>query len=206
MKCNLCNKEANALQSLDNQMVCMECYKKVTSERLINKGNNIKESSDFRNWSGDDLSELFWLHIGIFKKYPNRRSLSIMRMVFNWSAHANHTLSNTIQHALKWVLNIDNIFSYSRTVGNTLPETENNPTKEEVELLINLIDSELKCSDGIEFDEAESILMDLCPEIDLNIIRGIRGINLFNKLKEIIIHKYNNSTPEERSKIREYFI
>jgi len=124
--CQVCNNHITASTSYDSiyTTICMDCYKKLKTKELTEKSNNYKEACDFKSWSGDDLSELFWIHLGIYKQHPNKRSLRIIKMIFNWSVHANHTLSNSIDHALKWVLKVDNLFKHYHQVYDSLPETE----------------------------------------------------------------------------------
>lgn len=85
---------------------CTDCYDKIKQEKILQKYDkeNITSSVDLRknNWSAESISELFWIHLGIYQKHPNRKSLNVMFCARSWAAHSDHALSNSIAHALKW--------------------------------------------------------------------------------------------------------
>lgn len=85
---------------------CDDCYNKIKQERILEKYDkkNITSSVDLINnsWSAESISELFWTHLGIYQKHPNRKSLNAMFCARSWAAHSDHALSNSIAHALKW--------------------------------------------------------------------------------------------------------
>lgn len=93
---------ARSWTSFKSRAVCVECYEKLKKAKILLAGNNIRQASDFKEWESQDMSELFWLHLGIYQKRPNQKSLSIMYSAFLWACHADHGLSNSFNNALKW--------------------------------------------------------------------------------------------------------
>lgn len=86
--------------------LCNECLEKREHARLEEKSKSVKKASDFSGWTHNDMSELFWVHLGKYVKNPNEHSLSLMDMAFRWACHANVGLSNSFHNALRWE-NID---------------------------------------------------------------------------------------------------
>ena len=82
--------------------VCTECWKKREAKRIEGALETVNHPSDFRTWKMDDMSEAFWMHLARYKKKPNRKSLDVMNQAFLWACHADHGLSNSFYHALKW--------------------------------------------------------------------------------------------------------
>ena len=82
--------------------ICRDCRKALRQEAVARKLEFVEKTSDFKPWTTTDLSEAFWLHLGIYTKCPNQRSLSVLGMAFNWAVHADKGLANSFAHALKW--------------------------------------------------------------------------------------------------------
>ena len=111
--CDLCKKvtQFSVGRKLNDKYVtiCEECDDRLEQERIVTALEEVKHPSDFKNWKMADMSEAFWMHLAIYKKCPNKKSLSIMKQAFHWAAHADHGLSNSFCHALEWI-GIPNIF------------------------------------------------------------------------------------------------
>lgn len=82
--------------------LCADCRQKRDDAKIIEKSQNVQKCSDFKEWSGHDLSELFWIHLGKYRKEPSAESYHWMEMAFRWACHADHGLSSSFWHALKW--------------------------------------------------------------------------------------------------------
>lgn len=102
------DKQAGKIISL-----CNECFDKREKDKLMEKAASVSKCSDFKEWSGRDLSELFWVHLGIYQKDPNPKSYKIIEMAYRWACHADHGLSNSFRHAMKWA-GIDILTEYKR--------------------------------------------------------------------------------------------
>ena len=103
MKCVDCGEHTYTTYSkFGSVSLCDKCYKQRCLDELLKKSENIRSCSDFESWSGKDLSELFWHHIGTYIKTPNLNSLSMMEMAYRWACHDNHGLANSFSHAMKW--------------------------------------------------------------------------------------------------------
>lgn len=102
MQCTRCKKDVNSISSIDSMELCDECYKTYKREKIECAAENINRSSDFKNWKGEDLSELFWICLGRYVKEPNDHDRKLMRMAYLWAVHDNHGLANSMSHALKW--------------------------------------------------------------------------------------------------------
>ena len=102
-KCYICGKDSSVFYSyVGGKDVCPECHKVQEEERVLRQADGITHPSGFREWGGHDLSELFWIHLGRYKKEPNPESLKYMEMAFRWACHADHGLSSSFYHAMKW--------------------------------------------------------------------------------------------------------
>lgn len=99
-KCGICGKTTN--QSVNGEVICSECEQKRKEKELMEKGDTVKCDADFKDWKMADMSELFWIHLGIYVQNPNQRSAEILCHALNWAAHADHGLCNSFHHALKW--------------------------------------------------------------------------------------------------------
>lgn len=86
--------------------LCDHCYQKRDEDRLEHQAKKLSECSDFKTWTMRDMSELFWLHLGRYVKEPNAESFRYMEMAYRWACHADHGLSNSFNHAMRWA-NID---------------------------------------------------------------------------------------------------
>lgn len=82
--------------------LCDSCRKIRDQNRVLEKSKSVQKCSDFKEWSGRDMSELFWIHLGRYVKEPNPESIDIMEMALRWACHADHGLSNNFYHALDW--------------------------------------------------------------------------------------------------------
>lgn len=98
MTCKRCGKETSCLIN----DLCEDCRKTVREEELEERLKDISGSASFKSWSGRDLSDAFWLHLGRYTKEPNARSYGIIMAAYNWACHADHGLANSFFHALKW--------------------------------------------------------------------------------------------------------
>lgn len=105
-KCIRCSGNAYSKEFIPelnaNDFICRNCRKALRQEAIAKKLESVEKSADFKPWAATDLSEAFWLHLGIYTKHPNQRSLSILNMAFNWAVHADKGLANSFGHALKW--------------------------------------------------------------------------------------------------------
>lgn len=97
--------------------VCTECRDRMERERIDQALTDVKSASDFSTWKMSDMSEAFWTHLIRYQKHPNKRSLGVIQMAFLWACHADHGLSNSFSHAMKWC-DID----LSEERRKTLPE------------------------------------------------------------------------------------
>ena len=69
---------------------------------VLERYEEVKKASDFNSWTGDDLSELFWLTFIEYRKNPTSRGMETIWRISAWAGHADHTLSNTIHNVFKW--------------------------------------------------------------------------------------------------------
>lgn len=82
---------------------CREERRKTEKQQeIILRSQAIHEPKDLSGWSGRDMSELFWITLGEYTKEPTEARLSLMRTIYYWACHANHTLLNSMVHALNW--------------------------------------------------------------------------------------------------------
>lgn len=102
MKCDVCNKEISISFYRDGKSLCSECDDEYTKNKILEMASKVKEPRDFKDWTGNDLSELFWNTFIEYQKNPTLHGIEMINRIFLWSCHANHTLSNTIIHTLKW--------------------------------------------------------------------------------------------------------
>lgn len=107
--------------------ICDNCEDRFKQEEIAGKLENVQKTENFSSWSKKDLSEAFWLHLGIYKKCPNRRSLRIIEMAFHWACHDDHGLANSFNHAMKWC-GLDLYTEFERT---DLPATFEDESKGE---------------------------------------------------------------------------
>lgn len=101
-RCNICNTETNTTYTVGKTEMCETCYKQHNLNNLMVKASKLKEAADLKHWSKRDMSELFWIHLGIYVKMPNKDSLKYMVMCNNWAVHDDKGLANSFSHALKW--------------------------------------------------------------------------------------------------------
>ena len=106
MKCELCNKQINIayMKKVNGKIIhlCNECSDKLHYESIERELESVENPRDFKDWDNGDMSDAFWLHLGKYKKRPNRKSLSVMKLAFLWACHADHGLSSSFYHAFKW--------------------------------------------------------------------------------------------------------
>lgn len=102
--CKWCGKTiTNSSISCKYGIVCSTtCYDRLRESKLEAEAKVVKEPSSFKEWESQDMSEIFWIHLGKYVKYPNKYSLSLMRNAYCWAMHADHGLSNSFRNALKW--------------------------------------------------------------------------------------------------------
>lgn len=101
--CEDCGKQTStSWGEYDGAALCWDCREKRYQAEVLKKSENVKSCSDFKDWDHGDLSELFWIHLGIYVKHPNKHSLSMMRRAELWANHDSHGLSNAFSNALKW--------------------------------------------------------------------------------------------------------
>lgn len=99
--CMDCGRQTNTYYSGCGPL-CDECRDKRDQQRILDKTETITKCSDFKEWSGRDLSELFWIHFARYQREPNADSWMWMEMALRWACHADHGLSNCFYHAFKW--------------------------------------------------------------------------------------------------------
>lgn len=99
--------------------LCWSCIRERERKEVMRKGEEVKRISDFSAWDMGDMSELFWSHLGIYQKTPNKHSLSIMERAIMWAHHADHGLSNSFENALRWC----GIDLYKEVKRTDIPET-----------------------------------------------------------------------------------
>lgn len=85
-----------------SELICPECRRKIKQEEVLNRSTEVKKCSDFKSWSGRDLSEIFWIHLGRYVKESNPESLNYMNMAVAWARHADGGLANSFSNALLW--------------------------------------------------------------------------------------------------------
>ena len=105
-KCDMCNKETWSRISADvngkHMMLCSECHEKNHYATIETNLQSVEKPYHFKDWDHGDMSDAFWLHLGIYNKRPNKKSLSVMTNAWYWACHASHGLSSSFSHALKW--------------------------------------------------------------------------------------------------------
>ena len=82
-------------------------------DQIRQRGTTVIEAADFKTWKMKDMSELFWTHLGIYVKEPNKESARLMICALDWAVHADHGLFNSFTHALKWAKISDLRIQYS---------------------------------------------------------------------------------------------
>lgn len=103
MECADCGKYTHTTYSkYGNIALCDECANKRLHIELEEKSVNVRKASDFSCWRHDDMSELFWAHLGKYIKEPNEHSVTLMLMAYRWACHDNKVLANSFCNALKW--------------------------------------------------------------------------------------------------------
>ena len=107
MNCQLCGEKTSTTTTWrceDGHFrdICLACYDKKKAERISLICDCVTEPSDFKGVRKDYLSECFWVHLGIYTKRPNKKSLSIIRLAYAWACHDDHGLSNSFRHAMDW--------------------------------------------------------------------------------------------------------
>lgn len=104
--CDMCKKETygRIWNTIDGKSValCRECHDKHHYETIEANLESVEEPCHFKDWDHGDMSDAFWLHLGRYKKHPNRKSLDVMINALFWANHDSHGLSSSFHHALKW--------------------------------------------------------------------------------------------------------
>ena len=101
-KCTVCNKYSGIYTIVNGKHVCMDCHQKMQDEEILKRSESIKEPRDLKDWTGADMSELFWLTFVEYQKNPTLKGIELINRIFLWSCHANHTLSSTIYRTFEW--------------------------------------------------------------------------------------------------------
>ena len=124
MKCEVCGAYPRSYTQISengqSRIVCTDCVRKLKASKIERDLKAVKEPKDFATWAKADMSEAFWVHLGRYKKKPNKRSLEIMYVALLWAYHDDHGLSNSFNHALKWC----GISIHREQMRNDLPETD----------------------------------------------------------------------------------
>lgn len=106
MKCHFCGEYTYTRRFVkqvgETVPICDDCVDRLKQEEIAAQLQSVQKTEQFSNWTKNDLSEAFWLHLGIYKKHPNKRSLRIIEMAFHWACHDDHGLANSFSHAMKW--------------------------------------------------------------------------------------------------------
>lgn len=100
--CPVCGIQSSCWTTFNGDKICFDCAQKAHTEELVTLAATVDSPVGFKSWSGCDLSELFWVHLARYQKQPTQESAEIIYRISRWAAHDNHTLSNSIFHALKW--------------------------------------------------------------------------------------------------------
>lgn len=108
VKCYLCDAATSATRCWKEKDgvshdVCFACHDKKKAERITEICNSVTAPSSFKGVRKEDLSECFWVHLGIYAKRPNKKSLAIIRRAYGWACHDDHGLANSFRHAMIWV-------------------------------------------------------------------------------------------------------
>lgn len=121
-KCEFCGRPAGGREFVKNierrAWVCRDCYKKQEALRISRQLETVNHAVDFKPWEKRDMSEAFWMHLGIYVKRPNQRSLSVINAAYLWAVHDDKGLANSFHHAMQWA-KIDLFAEQERT---DLPE------------------------------------------------------------------------------------
>ena len=81
---------------------CEECHQRLKKENIIDRASNVDEPSFFKDWKGEDLTTAFFEYFARYLKEPSFKDINIIRQIWLWSVHGNHTLSKTISYVFKW--------------------------------------------------------------------------------------------------------
>lgn len=98
--CVDCGNQTNTYYG--RECLCPDCRKKRRQAEIIKQSGALRKPKDLEPWSGRDMSELFWLHLGRYVKEPNPESLRYMELCYCWACHADHGLSNSFRNAMNW--------------------------------------------------------------------------------------------------------
>lgn len=102
MICSVCGKTASRIYCDKDGDKCPDCHERLKNESITNRLEDVKQASDFEEWNSRDLSEAFWIHFIEYQKRPNKHSLAVINRAIAWAAHADHGLSNSFNHAVRW--------------------------------------------------------------------------------------------------------
>jgi len=101
--CPVCGNPARAwVCFVGRKSICIDCATRERESAVIQRGKSIGHPSDFRGWTGSDMSDLFWLTFIEYRKNPTKSGIELINRIFLWACHANHTLSSTIHYTLQW--------------------------------------------------------------------------------------------------------
>ena len=105
-KCDMCKCETNnrIWETINGKAIglCWNCHEKHHYETIETNLKSVEKPYHFKEWDHGDMSDAFWLHLGKYKKHPNKKSLSVMLNAWHWACHDSHGLSSSFKHALKW--------------------------------------------------------------------------------------------------------
>lgn len=122
-KCEFCGRPTGGREFVKNierrAWICRDCYKEQEALRISRQLETVNRAEDFKPWEKRDMSEAFWIHLGIYVKHPNQRSLSVINAAYLWAVHDDKGLANSFNHALSWA-KIDLFAEQDRT---DLPKT-----------------------------------------------------------------------------------
>ena len=89
MKCEFCGGYTYTRRFVkqvgETVPICDDCEDKLKANEIAEKLTDVQKTEHFSSWSAKELSDAFWLHLGIYKKHPNKRSLKIIEMAFHWA-------------------------------------------------------------------------------------------------------------------------
>lgn len=105
-KCEFCNAITGRRDFVKNvrrrAWVCDACLKEQEALRISRQLETVNWAKDFESWEKRDMSEAFWMHLGIYVKHPNQKSLSVINAAYLWAVHDDKALANSFHHALQW--------------------------------------------------------------------------------------------------------
>lgn len=105
-KCEFCGVSTGRTDFVKNigrrADVCSKCFKEQEALRIQTQLETVERAVDFKPWEKRDMSEAFWMHLGIYVKHPNQKSLQVINAAYLWAVHDDKALANSFHHALQW--------------------------------------------------------------------------------------------------------